>query len=456
MFQTPEMNAPTQLMPSAAANNRPEQINLAGDIVITTPSTTASSQTPTTAAPVVLAVPPPGLLPATGDIEEWRGCSPSQIVLQLRRLNAEAIGNNTKKFYTSYPAWESMTADQKSKTYAFYLKLTHGVKQAVLNQAKQATTEAAEAAKARKENTSKEDLVRLLHLRKEPCAQLAWSRTEEALARRALDARNSIDAPTASGVGSLADEADPFGELASIFNNYDAFCPCNDFVAMVPGTTTPCVPARPVDPDYTTIVANTGAVNPSDRSRASITRDGAWIKEQWIKLKSYLTAVFADFERSGKQASKGDAEVEWMSESECTRWVYHANNNNRPYPTVVIYAYALMDKSDFDNLGRVLPLGIGRDESVRSAAVGASIDGPSAEAAEKKRKRGGRNKKGDDDEDEEDVGSLAAALVKIGAMERADAAKRFLYEHGSEEDKQAVLSEARRLAGLGRNNGGGV
>lgn len=90
----------------------------------------------------------------------------------------------------------------------------------------QAVLEAAQIAadtQKRREQTSKDDLCRLAELRKFPGALAHWSRTESSLTREQLDARHSR---TPSGrAGTLADEADPYGCLAEIFNDYHSFDP---------------------------------------------------------------------------------------------------------------------------------------------------------------------------------------------------------------------------------------
>ena len=77
---------------------------------------------------------------------------------------------------------------------------------------------------------AKNDLVRLIELKKYPSAQLFWTATETKLNRRLLDARKSTTATNLSGSGSLADSANQYGQFAVIFIDYNEFDPQNGLI----------------------------------------------------------------------------------------------------------------------------------------------------------------------------------------------------------------------------------
>jgi hypothetical protein len=70
-----------------------------------------------------------------------------------------------------------------------------------------------------------------------------------------------------------------------------------------------------------------------------------------------------------------------MSPEEQQRWIYHAGNKSRRYPSVVSYAYYLLEQSDFNQLGKMMKDGIGPDDSLLGQTEG------SAESANFHRKR---------------------------------------------------------------------
>jgi hypothetical protein len=86
-----------------------------------------------------------------------------------------------------------------------------------------------------------------------------------------------------------------------MFNDWTNFKPQNPMIAyhMVDGQLVPVLPYVSVDPDTTALAAFCHDINPSDPTRAHIIREPSWFKEQWLKLRSTLVVVYADFYRSG-------------------------------------------------------------------------------------------------------------------------------------------------------------
>jgi hypothetical protein len=86
--------------------------------------------------------------------------------------------------------------------------------------------------------TTKDDIVWLMHLFKEPRAQRHWSNLYGVLKQAELDARKSN--------GEHSEATNPLDYLAEIFNDYENFCPQNAMVRYVsPGTGSPPVKKQP-------------------------------------------------------------------------------------------------------------------------------------------------------------------------------------------------------------------
>jgi hypothetical protein len=93
-------------------------------------------------------------------------------------------------------------------------------------------------------------------------------------------------------------------------------------------------------------------------TRAQILRNGSWIEEKWTLMKTTLACGLKEFYRSGQMTLPEEAEVEWLSEKEVSRWIYHANTKNRIYPDVLAYSYLLFEKDNFVGFGKVLEKGL--------------------------------------------------------------------------------------------------
>lgn len=94
----------------------------------------------------------------------WPNCHPDTVVKCMASLDHNAdpavLGSNETAFNSSYPVWDEMSPEQKDKCVARFARLNADVQEAVLKQARE----------MRSEDVHKNDLSRLLHLRKEPIA----------------------------------------------------------------------------------------------------------------------------------------------------------------------------------------------------------------------------------------------------------------------------------------------
>lgn len=240
--------------------------------------------------------------PEGESISDWPNCNPDSTITLMKATKPEDYGGNTKPFYSSYPLYSAMTIDQKSKTLKYFAKFTAEKKAAIIIVCQHVSLKAATAIKSRSESVHKDDLARLLQLRKDPNCQMPWTNAEKSLKRDELDSRNSTDIPTISGTGSAADAFDPYNVLAERFMDYNSFRPQNGLIQyhFENGESVPLFPYRAISPDYTSLAAHCNDLDPCNKARSKIMRDGAWIKDQWLKLRSYMSLVLSDFNRSGK------------------------------------------------------------------------------------------------------------------------------------------------------------
>jgi len=211
------------------------------------------------------------------------------------------------------------------------------------------------------------------------------------MSRRELDARKS-EAPSLTGKSTLAETTDAWKSLATIFMDYENFTPQNRLIQYSEGPDGLPAPIHPYcasDPDMTALASRCYDLNPTNPERASIFRDEVWIKEWLLQVRSFVSAVLRDFNRSGENRDLSEAEVDWMSAETQSRWVYHAHNKSRRYPSVVTYAYGVLDQSQLNTFGRSAGEG-GRDSSVYGNNTG-SVE--KANAARKKRNAEARAEK---------------------------------------------------------------
>lgn len=96
-----------------------------------------------------------------------------------------------------------------NKVKEFWDNLDEDLKTLLLERGKDASLEDEGANNARQVKTTKDDLCRLLELRIAPEANSLWYKWEHSMPRTVLDARRSTNTPTADGVGTMADEANP-------------------------------------------------------------------------------------------------------------------------------------------------------------------------------------------------------------------------------------------------------
>lgn len=368
--------------------------------------------------------------------EEWYEFA-DEVIKLLEKLDQPNLGKNNKKFYSSYSKckWAEMTPVQKNRTKEFLDNLNAPIKLATLHRAKAEHHKNLNAESTRNTTTHKDDMARLLELRKHPAAQMLWAAAMSPMDRLTLDARHSTSTPNWTGTGNMAEAADPYGALAVFFNDYDGFTPQNRLIQyeLKDGKSVPVAPARAVDPECTNLAQYCKEINPTNLERRHIRRDGAWIKEKWLDLKRNLTLCFADFNRSGRHSNEDEAEVEWLSEEECARWIRHSTNKGRSFPGALAYSYCLMDRTDFESMGKQLEPGVGRDCSVGGDGAARSS---SSDHGRKRKMRLESSKSKKSRSGVREGSNLAAVLRQVAAQENQLTALQYLAGQG---DREAIM-----------------
>jgi hypothetical protein len=139
------------------------------------------------------------------------------------------------------------------------------------------------------------------------------------ICRRELDNRNSTEIRTADGTGALSDAMNPWGCLSSRYCDYNSFTPQNGLIQYThgrDGLSRPTNPIQASSDEYTCLSSVYSDLNPSNKDRQSIIRDGAWLKEHWTKIRGYVSLVLAAFNRSGQQSGKDISDITFNSPEE--------------------------------------------------------------------------------------------------------------------------------------------
>ena len=301
-------------------------------------------------------------------------------------------------------------------------------------EAQQDTVAATQTSSTRNTQTSKDDIVRLIHLFKEPSVQRHWTNLHGIMKRADLDARK---APPA-----YAEGANPLSYLAEVFNDYDGFVPQNLMVEYSStGNASPPVKKTPYQPSSTEwayLATFSHDLEPTNHARKHIIRGEDWIKSTWTDIRKYLHQMFVNYNRSGQHDDDKD---EWGSEKELRRWSRAAKWNSAGggsiirFTSAMIYAIAVLDICDFEAIGRKMPKGTGVDATVDNGAV---------VPKHKKRKRHPVKKTEASGIDV--THSLLRAFESSDVREDKRHALKVLMEFGRPKEKQRARKELNKLA----------
>ena len=153
-------------------------------------------------------------------------------------------------------------------------------------------------------------------------------------------------------------EEDPWAALAANFNDYDKFKYQNEAVKY-DDQGKKLHPFQARTPAFTKIAAKSYELDPTAEDRPM--RDGVWMKDKWCDMRNMLSKVFENFCRSGQQDGGDDEESDWHTETQAQDWTRFTES--AAYVNVAVYSYCLLDRAQFDQLGRSLAQG--RDEARR-------------------------------------------------------------------------------------------
>jgi hypothetical protein len=295
---------------------------------------------------------------------------------------------------------------------------------AVLNRARQETVSNLQKDAAVSNQTNKDDIARLIHLFKEPGAQVHWTNLNGILNREQLDARRST--------GPQSEAANPLAYLAEMFNDYNNFTPQNLMVRYISsgsGRPVKVSPFQPSSDEWAALANYTHDIDPCNVSRKAVLRDEAWIKSSWADCRKYLHQAFVQYNRSGQHDSEMD---DWCSPKEIDRWVRAttyktAGQTIIRFPTVMMYSICVLDQSDLEGIGRRMPKDVATDTSMGSNSKAIA-------KRKKKQKKSTTNK------------SLVKAMNDGTKREEKIAALRSLLEFGSARDKADAVKELRKVA----------
>lgn len=310
-------------------------------------------------------------------------------------------------------------------------------------------------------DTTKNDRIRILHLRVFADAIMTWNRAlGGSYERPLLDAINSHESDARDT------DLDPWENLVEMFNNYSGrelneFQPENLAVKYAEGRKAiPLVPRNETISNE--VFEKLKSLDPNEKQRPL--RTGKWLKEQWAKLRTAISAVLEKFRRSGQQ--RGPLGSVLGNDD----WVLNFSNGDQ----VVMYAGLVLDQGVLDHLGTVLPEGTGRDTGIvgtdnleLSSFTSPNID---SEQRSQKTKRKSemraiqRQKKrsvdtsNDSDEEMSDINSVIQSSLSYGHRLKAKSdendsrLKSLMYLHQNASNQQYRLlaeQEILKAAGLG-------
>jgi hypothetical protein len=240
----------------------------------------------------------------------------------------------------------------------------------------------------------------------------------------------------------MAEVAQAWKSVTDIFNDYEGFNPQNRLIEYVngdDGIPEPRHPFRAVNQDFIAVVARCHDLRPTNMSRAEIVRDEVWMKKEVTVLRAMISAILADFNRSGAMSGPDEADVDWMTPGEQERWVYHAYAKSRRYPGVMSYAYGVLERGTIESLGKDSGKS-GRDSSVEGKGTGSS----SVANSERKKRKKHRTENATYTEGGGD--SIANAITTSSNVEMQFEIIKFKILHGlTEESKQEAFQELTRF-----------
>jgi hypothetical protein len=241
-----------------------------------------------------------------------------------------------KRVPASYKKWSKLNANQRKNILVLWNGFSDDYRTKIETMVK-ALDNPVEA----NLNTTKNDLIRLLHLREWPGAIAIWTRALGPMTRLALDANGSRVNEDDDNVVRMA----PWEEIAGIFNcRTEQFQPQNMAVDYGDGGEKTRDPRGDhISPGVVDLLYD---LDPNEENRPS--RDGAWIKATWRRICKDVSLCFERFSASGSQ--NGDTTtLDGVNE-----WVF---NFAAQFDQAVMYAGLICATNTLQTLGKLLPVG---------------------------------------------------------------------------------------------------
>lgn len=237
-------------------------------------------------------------------LEECHGVDPSLCLATLVKMSkvenwGTKISNMAKRLPASYKEFNNLTAGQHITFKAVMLVMPLDIKEEMK---RRSCTQNEPGNKKRAENTTKNDLVRLIELRIHSSVQRKWLNCFSPQDRSTLDA-NLASEETLSHPNMVY-----FNELAAVFNNRN-LDDSNDFRPQ----NIVCEYASEVEKEYPLRNANPDLYSEEvfdilkDLNPMEVTapiRDGEWIKDHMADLRLQLQVPYKRWSKSGNQ--RGD------------------------------------------------------------------------------------------------------------------------------------------------------
>ncbi len=138
-------------------------------------------------------------------------------------MELQSIGR--REFYKSYKSWGKMTVGQRNKTLLYFRSLPEEWQEQIVEEAVNDSLRSAQAATTKSTQITKDDIIQLIHLFKEPSAQKHWCNLCRIMSRAELDSRKAA---------AVYNEAsNPLTYLGEIYNDYEGFTPQNVMVKYI-------------------------------------------------------------------------------------------------------------------------------------------------------------------------------------------------------------------------------
>ena len=374
--------------------------------------------------------------------DPFRGARAEQLLPFLKQLKPEDTVDG-KVIPKTYGPWDKLKEPQRNKVVTFFeVSLDVAKQDEVLAKVAAASTVEESASATRQAMTNKNDEARLLHVIFSSAMRGQFDAMRRDMARTELDARKN---------GQYYE--DPASVIATFYND-----PANKFTnnSVHAGQLTAAGTYVPVA-GFENIAKNCHDIDPSAPNRPL--RDGAWVRKEWKKLKTQITLAYMKWNVSGQQDAEGGLLIALADN-------FDSFNSGHD---IVLYSVTLCQYHDWQQLGKLVPNGIGRDtglidpdnSSNVAEAAGALRE---TEAQARKRRRAAARQKisgtpsppGDSVPAQAAQAAQAAApttgaavasvLKEQMAVDSRIKALQVLLQYSSEEDKASYIAELRAIA----------